>query len=180
MAFNLFLQPNMWVQLISTMDQWWITDVLLAPPLPTLAAPDDLLLELTHTPEKERQHKNRERKGERIGDVDYWVLTKEEWCMFLFSVSVRFVSLRRSTVLFELWYFFWKNEVVCHDWLADDVNLNITFWRNWACKKNKMHSRTIKVTFSKFRGWRCKKTNRAAKCGLRTALRVVVTFGGSH
>jgi len=39
-AFYLFSQPNMWVQIISTMDQRWINDVFLAPPLPPLAVPD--------------------------------------------------------------------------------------------------------------------------------------------
>jgi len=55
-TLHLFSQPNMKVRIISTMDQRWINDVSLAPPLPTLAAPDDSLLELAPPPlRKERQ-----------------------------------------------------------------------------------------------------------------------------
>jgi len=44
----------MWVQVISMMDQQWINDVLLVPPLPPLAAPDYFLLELAPPPLRKR------------------------------------------------------------------------------------------------------------------------------
>ena len=76
-----FLSRNMWVQLMSTMDQRWIHwhDGLWAPPLPPLAAPDDSLLELaphsmrkrdrdkhTETEKRKNNHRNRERKREHL------------------------------------------------------------------------------------------------------------------
>jgi len=78
-------QPNMWVQVTSTMDQRWINNVLLAPTLPPLAAPDDsVLFELappplrkrdqdkrTETEKRKSHHRNRERKSERTRDLDY-------------------------------------------------------------------------------------------------------------
>ena len=74
----------MWVQVISTMDQQWINDILLAPPLPPLAAPDDFFREFapppmrkrnrdqqTQTEKRKRYHRNRQRKSESTSDVDY-------------------------------------------------------------------------------------------------------------
>jgi len=127
-TFNLFSLPNMWVQVVSTMDQRWINDVSLAPQLPPLAAPYDPLLELappllrkkyrdkwTETEKHRNNHRNRETKSYKTKGVHYWVLTRHvffgklmSFVMFFLENWGRLSRLAGGVIWCVIEQLFWK------------------------------------------------------------------------